>query len=92
MTGKVLSLFAHPEFVERYQEWEQRKLAQQVVPVIQLASGRLRCRRCSHEFDGAPRPATSGGVPMTDECPQCEPRVEVDALEAFLHEVLRDDE
>jgi hypothetical protein len=90
VTGKVLSLFAHPEFVERYQEWEQRKLAQQVVPVIQLDSGRLRCRRCSHEFDGPTEPAAPGAPPMTEECPQCEPRVEVDALEAFLHEVLRD--
>ena len=90
MSGKVLSLFDHPEFVRGVQEREAQKLAELVIPVVRLDSGRLRCRRCSLEFETTPGLHAPPGSAQLDSCPQCEPEVDVDVLEAFLNEVLGD--
>lgn len=88
MSGKLVSLFDHPEFVRRVQEREERKLADRVVPVVRLGYGRLLCRRCSLEFETMPRVHAPTGPSLLDCCPHCEPEIDVDALEAFLNEVL----
>jgi len=83
-----VSLFDHPEFVRGVQQREEQKLAEQVVPVVRLDSGRLRCRRCSLVFETVPRLHAPPGPAYLESCPQCDPQIEVDALEAFLDEVL----
>ena len=88
MSGKVVSLFSHPEFLRRVQERERQRLAEQVVPVVRLDHGRLRCRRCSLEFETLPRLHPQPGPQYLESCPHCEPEIDVDALEAFLNEVL----
>ena len=88
MSGKLVSLFDHPEFVRRVQAREERRLGEQVVPVVRLGPGRLRCRHCSLEFETMPRLHAPAGPAFLDSCPHCEPEIDVDTLEAFLDEVL----
>lgn len=84
MSGKLLSLFAHPEFVRRAQERAERELAQRVLPSERIAPSRMRCRRCALEFEVLPRIPTTGQHEVAQPCPQCEPAADRDALEAFL--------
>jgi len=87
MSGKLLSLFTHPEFVRRSQARAERELAEQVVPVIDLGRGRYRCRRCSLDFDAVVVPlAVSPKAPAL--CPTCDGEPDFDTLEAFLDELL----
>jgi hypothetical protein len=86
MSGKLLSLFAHPEFVRRSQARAERELAEQVVPVIDLGRGRYRCRRCSLDFDAVMQLSVG---PMTQApCPECDVSPDFDTIEAFLEELL----
>jgi hypothetical protein len=89
MSGKLLSLFAHPEFVRRSQARAERELAEQVVPVINLGRGRHRCRRCSLDFDTVPR--IGAGAAAQEPCPQCDASPDFDAVEAFLDDLLREE-
>jgi hypothetical protein len=91
MSGKLVSLFDHPEFMRRAQARAERELVERVVPVIDLGRGRFRCRRCSLDFDAdavAPLNSTASARPLTS-CPDCDPP-EFDAIEAFLAEILED--
>jgi hypothetical protein len=93
VSGKLVSLFDHPEFVRRTQARAERELAQQVVPVIDLGRGHFRCGRCSLDFDADANPVTeldsSAGTRRLHPCPDCDPP-ELDGIEAFLAEVLRE--
>ena len=91
MSGKLVSLFDHPEFVRRAQARAERDLVEQVVPVINLGRGRFRCRRCSLDFDASSvtELGPSAGGRRLEPCPECDPP-EFDAIEAFLAEVLDD--
>lgn len=84
MSGKLLSLFDHPQFVRRVQERAQRDLAQRVLPAERIAPSRLRCRRCSLEYEVVPRLATGAHYDGVEPCPRCEPPADIDALESFL--------
>lgn len=88
MSGKVVSLYRHPEFARRARERAEKELAAMVAPVVRLDHVRLRCRRCELEFEGAPRLHAAPGPEYLESCPHCEPDIDVDALEAFLNEVL----
>ena len=90
MSGKLLSLFDHPEFVRRTQERAQRELAQKVLPSERLSPSRLRCRRCSLEYEVVPRLPTGEHMPL-EPCPHCEPPADLDALESFLSRLMQDD-
>ena len=90
MSGKLLSLFDHPEFVRRSQARAEKQLAEQVVPVVRLDQARLHCRRCERDFQAIPRLPALFGPDHLESCPDCEPMVDIDALEAFLNEVLRE--
>ena len=92
MSGKLLSLFDHPEFLRRVQGRAERDLAQRVLPAERVAPSRLRCRRCSLEYEVLPRLPTSGRQDVIEPCPSCEPRADIDALESFLSRLLRQDE
>ena len=83
MTGKLLSLFAHTEFVRRQEERAQRELSKQAVPVIDLGRGRHHCRRCSLDFDTVPQLHRPTG-PSTALCPDCDAVPDIDSIEAFL--------
>ena len=83
MSGKLLSLFGHPEFVRRQEERAQRELAKQVVPVIDLGRGRHHCRRCSLDFDTVPQLHRPSGSPPA-LCPDCDAVPDIDSIEAFL--------
>lgn len=91
MSGKLVSLFQHPEFVRRAQARAERELVERVVPIIDLGRGRLRCRRCSLDFDAASVPLhpSAERARATEPCPRCEP-LELDAIEAFLAEILEE--
>jgi hypothetical protein len=89
VSGKLVSLFAHPEFVRRTQARAERDLAERAVPVIDLGRGRFRCRRCSLDFDADAIPLRPSRGPRLQPCPDCDPP-ELDAIEAFLAEVLGD--
>lgn len=90
MSGKVRSLFEHPEFVRRAQQRAQLELAQRVLPAERLSASRLRCRRCSHEYDVMPH-LPSVEVESLEPCPRCEPPADLDALEAFLRRLSQTD-
>jgi hypothetical protein len=92
MSGKVLSLFDHPEFVRRIQDRAQRELAERVLPAERVAPSRLRCRRCSLEYEVLPRLPTGHPHDVIEPCPRCEPPADLDALESFLSRLLRDEE
>lgn len=90
MSGKLLSLFDHPEFVRRSQRRAEKQLAQQVVPVVRLDHARLHCRRCERDFESVSQLHVPPGPDHLESCPHCEPMVDIDALEAFLNEVMRE--
>jgi hypothetical protein len=90
VSGKLLSLFAHPEFVRRCQERERRALSERVLPAERLSPSRLRCRRCALEYEVVPRLPT-GELCELDPCPSCEPTRDLDALESFLSRLMRDE-
>ena len=90
MSGKLLSLFSHPEFVRRTQERERRELAARVLPAERVSPSRLRCRSCALEYEVVPHLPTGEGLPR-EPCPRCEPPRDLDALEAFLSRLLRED-
>jgi hypothetical protein len=83
MSGKLVSLFDHPEFVRRSLARAERELAEHVLPAERVSPGRLRCRRCSLEYEVLPRLPGAELEPL-EPCPQCEPPRDLDALEAFL--------
>jgi len=85
-SNNVLSLFQHPEFVRRSQARAQRELTVRVVPVERISPGRLRCRRCAHEYEVMPR--LPGANAPVEPCPHCDPPREPDALDAFLSRLL----
>lgn len=88
MSGKLLSLFAHPEFVRRSQERAERELLEQVVPVIDLGRGRHHCRRCSLDFDTVPQLHRPTSAPP-EHCPDCDSAPDFDVIEAFLDDLLK---
>jgi hypothetical protein len=88
MSGKLLSLFTHPEFVRRSQARAERELAERVVPVIDLGRGRYRCRRCSLDFDTGPKLQLAGNPSVPAPCPECDSAPDFDTVEAFLGELL----
>jgi DNA-directed RNA polymerase subunit N (RpoN/RPB10) len=90
MSGKLLSLFDHPEFVRRVQEREAKELGEALVPVVRLGLGRFRCRRCSLEYDAVPRLHDPGDALRLEPCPHCERSRELDEIEAFLSQVLEE--
>jgi hypothetical protein len=92
MSGKLLSLFDHPEFLRRAQERAERELAQRVLPAERIAPSRMRCRRCSLEFEVIPRIPAKGQHEVAETCPHCEPPGDIDALEAFLQRLTSDRE
>jgi hypothetical protein len=92
VSGKLLSLFDHPEFVRRVQGRAQRELAQRVLPAERVAPGRLRCRRCALEYEVVPRLPMAQRHEVSEPCPRCEPPGDLDALESFLSRLLRHDE
>jgi len=87
MSAKVVSLFRHPVFARRAQERAERELAERVVPVIRLDHTRLRCRRCSLEFEGPARLHRAPGPDVLESCPHCDADVDFDVLERFLDEL-----
>jgi hypothetical protein len=92
MSGKLLSLFDHPTFVRRTQERAQRELSVLVLPGAErLSPSRLRCGRCSHEYEVVPRLPTAGRAHPPEPCPKCNGQPEHDAIEAFLAELTLDD-
>lgn len=96
MSGKLLSLFDHPEFLRRSQERAQRELAERVrpaepvLPAERVSSSVLRCRRCSLEYEVMPRLPTGPHQDVMEPCPRCEPRSDIDALESFLTRLLHE--
>jgi hypothetical protein len=90
MSGKLLSLFSHPEFVRRSQVRAERELAARVLPAERVSPSRLRCRRCSLEYEVVPRLPNAEPWPL-ESCPQCEPDRDLDALEAFLSRLVLED-
>jgi hypothetical protein len=90
MSGKLLSLFDHPEFQRRSLERAERELAEMVLPVLRVSPSRLRCRRCALEYEVVPR-LPSSEVQELEPCPHCEPPRDLDALEAFLSRLSRGD-
>jgi hypothetical protein len=92
MSGKLVSLFEHPEFVRRTQERAERELVQRVLPTERVAPSRMRCRRCALEFEVIPRIPISGQHEVAETCPHCEPPSDRDALEAFLQRLTLDRE
>lgn len=90
MSGKLRSLFEHPEFVRRSQQRAERELAERVLPAERVSSSRLRCRRCSLEYDVMPRLPSAELEPL-EPCPRCEPPGDLDALEAFLRRLSESD-
>jgi hypothetical protein len=92
MSGKLLSLFDHPEFLRRAQKRAEQELAQRVLPAERIAPSRMRCRRCSLEFEVIPRIPTVGRHEVVETCPHCEPPADIDALEAFLRRLTVDRE
>jgi hypothetical protein len=83
VSGKLRSLFEHPEFVRRSQERAERELLEHVRPAVRISPSRLRCRRCAHEYEVVPRLPSAELEPL-EPCPRCEPARDLDALEAFL--------
>ena len=90
MSGKLRSLFEHPEFVRRSQERAERELAQRVFPAERVSSGRLRCRRCALEYEVVPRLPSAELEPL-EPCPRSEPPGDLAALEAFLRRLTQAD-
>jgi len=90
MSGKLVSLFSHPEFVRRRQARDERELAELVVPVISLGRGRFRCRRCSLDFDSPPPLCLATDAQALEPCPRCDNPPELDAIEAFLEDLLNE--
>jgi hypothetical protein len=90
MSGKLLSLFAHPEFARRSQARAERELVERILPVERVSPSRLRCRRCSFEYEVIPRLPNGEHRPL-EPCPRCEPDKDLDALEAFLSRLTRED-
>ena len=90
MSGKLLSLFDHPEFVRRVQEREAKELGEALVPVVRLGLGRFRCRRCGLEYDAVPHLHDLGDLQRLEPCPHCERSRELDEIEAFLIQVLEE--
>jgi hypothetical protein len=90
VSGKLLSLFDHPEFVRRSQARAERELAARVLPAERISASRLRCRRCSLEYEVIPRLPTGDHAPQAP-CPRCEPPADLDALESFLARLIRED-
>jgi hypothetical protein len=88
MSGKLLSLFNHPEYVRRSQARAERELTEQVAPVLSLGRGRFRCRRCSLDFDSPPPLCLATDAQALEPCPRCDNPPEFDAIEAFLEELL----
>lgn len=94
MSGKLLSLFDHPEFVRRSQERAERELRVRVLPTERISASRRRCRRCSLEYEVIPRlPTGDRASPslLDAPCPRCEPPADLDALESFLARLMRED-
>ncbi len=89
MSGKLLSLFDHPEFAKRSQARAERELAARVLPAERVSPSRLRCRRCSLEYEVIPR-LPGAGAP-NEPCPSCEPPADLDALESFLARLMSED-
>ncbi len=90
MSGKLLSLFAHPEFVRRSQARAERELLEQVVPVIDLGRGRYHCRRCARDFDDSPQLRAASSAPIPGPCPDCDAAPDFDTVEAFLDELMNE--
>lgn len=90
MSGKLLSLFDHPEFVRRADERAQRELLQRIWPSERVSPSRLRCRRCSLEYDVMPRLPTADRA-LDEPCPRCEPPSDLDALSSFLARLVPED-
>jgi hypothetical protein len=88
VSGKLLSLFRHPEFVRKFQARAERELLESILPVVHLGRGRFRCHRCLLDFD---RPTPLRHANDAQACPRCDEPPERDALEAFLARVLRED-
>ena len=88
MSAKLLSLFDHPEFLRRAQEKAQRELARRVLPAERIRPSRLRCRRCSLEYQVLPRLPPGDHHEVTEPCPRCEPPSDIDALESFLSRLM----
>lgn len=91
MSGKLLSLFNHPEFLRRTQEQARRDLAQRVLPAERVSPSVLRCRRCSLEYEVLPRLPSGELHGVLEPCPRCEPPSDLDALESFLARLMRED-
>lgn len=90
MSGKLLSLFDHPEFVRRIQEREAKELAEAVIPVERLGRGRFRCRRCSLAYDDIPHLHDLEDLERLVPCPHCDRRRELDPLEVFLNDLFEE--
>jgi hypothetical protein len=90
MSGKLLSLFDHPEFVRRLQAREAKALGEAMVPVVRLGRGRFRCRRCLLEYDAVPRLHDLDDALRLEPCPHCDRSRELDEIEAFLSQVLEE--
>lgn len=90
MSGKVVSLFSHPEFARRRQAEAERELTELVVPVISLGRGRFRCRRCSLDFDSPPPLCLATDASVLEPCPRCDNPPEFDLIEAFLEDLMNE--
>ena len=90
MSGKLLSLFDHPEFVRRSQARAERELAASVLPAERISASRLRCRRCNLEYEVIPR-VPAAQLTHDAPCPHCEPARDLEALEAFLARLICED-
>lgn len=90
MSGRLLSLFDHPEFVRRVQEREAKELGEALVPVVRLGRGRFRCRRCALEYDAVPHRHDPRDPERVEPCPHCERSRELDEVEAFLSQVFEE--
>ncbi|HYQ16548.1 MAG TPA: hypothetical protein VEQ58_12345 [Polyangiaceae bacterium] len=86
MSGKLLSLFSHPDFVRKSQARAERDLAELAVPVINLGRGRHRCRRCDNDFDSVAQLHPSLGTQLAPPCPRCD-AADFDVIEAFLQQL-----
>ena len=89
MSRKLVSLFEHPEFARRSLQRAERELSQLVLPAERVSPSRLRCLRCSLEYEVLPR-LPSVSAPL-EPCPRCEPARDLDALEAFLRRLFSED-